>query len=251
MWSESTSSGSCEPRQDEEVTDHERRDEMPFSPMEEILEDIKAGKMVIVCDDEDRENEGDLTMAAELVTADDINFMATHGRGLICLPMAEELVDRLDIPQMTVHNSSRMGTGFTVSIEARDGHHHRHLRRRPGPHLPRGRRRRDRPRGPGHARARLSRCGRKARRRPAARRADRGGRGPLAARGLEAGRRDLRDHERGRHDGPGAGPREVLRGARRQDGDDGPDHRVPPRLRDAGHVRRGDDAAHARSASSA
>ena len=94
---------------------------MPFSPMEEILEDIKAGKMVIVCDDEDRENEGDLTMAAELVTADDINFMATHGRGLICLPMAEELIDRLDIPQMTVHNSSRMGTGFTVSIEAREG----------------------------------------------------------------------------------------------------------------------------------
>ncbi|HEV2744347.1 MAG TPA: 3,4-dihydroxy-2-butanone-4-phosphate synthase, partial [Rubrobacter sp.] len=94
---------------------------MPFSPMEEILEDIKAGKMVIVCDDEDRENAGDLTMAAELVTADDINFMATHGRGLICLPMAEELIDRLDIPQMTVHNSSRMGTGFTVSIEAREG----------------------------------------------------------------------------------------------------------------------------------
>jgi 3,4-dihydroxy 2-butanone 4-phosphate synthase / GTP cyclohydrolase II len=94
---------------------------MPFSPMEEILEDIKAGKMVIVCDDEDRENEGDLTMAAELVTADDINFMATHGRGLICLPMSEELIDKLDIPQMTVHNSSRMGTGFTVSIEAREG----------------------------------------------------------------------------------------------------------------------------------
>ncbi|QIN82928.1 bifunctional 3,4-dihydroxy-2-butanone-4-phosphate synthase/GTP cyclohydrolase II [Rubrobacter tropicus] len=94
---------------------------MPFSPMEEILEDIKAGKMVIVVDDEDRENEGDLTMAAELVTAEDINFMATHGRGLICLPMAEELVDKLDIPQMTVHNSSRMGTGFTVSIEAREG----------------------------------------------------------------------------------------------------------------------------------
>ncbi len=94
---------------------------MPFSPIEEILEDIKDGKMVIVCDDEDRENEGDLTMAAELVTADDINFMATHGRGLICLPMAEELVDKLDIPQMTVHNSSRMGTGFTVSIEAKEG----------------------------------------------------------------------------------------------------------------------------------
>src|ERR687895_219105 len=73
---------------------------MPFSPIEEIVEDIKQGKMVIVCDDEDRENEGDLTMAAELVTADDINFMATHGRGLICLPMAEELLDRLDIPRL-------------------------------------------------------------------------------------------------------------------------------------------------------
>jgi 3,4-dihydroxy 2-butanone 4-phosphate synthase/GTP cyclohydrolase II len=94
---------------------------MPFSSMEEIIEDIKAGKMVIVCDDEDRENEGDLTMAAELVTPEDINFMATHGRGLICLPMAEEMLDRLEIPQMITHNSSRMGTAFTVSIEAKDG----------------------------------------------------------------------------------------------------------------------------------
>jgi 3,4-dihydroxy 2-butanone 4-phosphate synthase/GTP cyclohydrolase II len=94
---------------------------MPFSPMEEVIEDIKAGKMVIVCDDEDRENEGDLTMAAELVTPEDINFMATHGRGLICLPMAEEMLDRLEIPQMITHNSSRMGTAFTVSIEAKDG----------------------------------------------------------------------------------------------------------------------------------
>ncbi len=94
---------------------------MPFSPIEEVIEEIKAGKMVIVCDDEDRENEGDLTMAAELVTPEDINFMATYGKGLICLPLAEELVDKLDIPQMTAHNSSRMGTGFTVSIEAREG----------------------------------------------------------------------------------------------------------------------------------
>ena len=94
---------------------------MPFSPMEEVIEDIKAGKMVIVCDDEDRENEGDLTMAAELVRPEDINFMATHGRGLICLPMAEEMLDRLEVPQMITHNSSRMGTAFTVSIEAKDG----------------------------------------------------------------------------------------------------------------------------------
>jgi 3,4-dihydroxy 2-butanone 4-phosphate synthase / GTP cyclohydrolase II len=94
---------------------------MPFSQIEEIIEDIKAGKMVIVCDDEDRENEGDLTMAAELVTPEDINFMATHGRGLICLPMGEEMLDHLEIPQMITHNSSRMGTAFTVSIEAKDG----------------------------------------------------------------------------------------------------------------------------------
>src|SRR5918993_1129545 len=94
---------------------------MPFSPIEEIIEDIKRGKMVIVCDDEDRENEGDLTMAAELVTADDINFMAAYGRGLICLPMAGEIVDRLDIPQMVTHNASRMGTAFTASIEAKEG----------------------------------------------------------------------------------------------------------------------------------
>jgi 3,4-dihydroxy 2-butanone 4-phosphate synthase / GTP cyclohydrolase II len=94
---------------------------MPFSPIEEVIEDIKNGKMVIVCDDEDRENEGDLTMAAELVTDEDINFMATYGRGLICLPMAGEIVDRLEIPEMVQHNHSRMGTAFTASIEAKNG----------------------------------------------------------------------------------------------------------------------------------
>jgi 3,4-dihydroxy 2-butanone 4-phosphate synthase / GTP cyclohydrolase II len=94
---------------------------MPFSPVEEIIEEIKAGKMVIVCDDEDRENEGDLTMAAELVTPEDINFMASYGRGLVCLPMAVELVDRLEIPDMVQHNHSRMGTAFTASIEAKNG----------------------------------------------------------------------------------------------------------------------------------
>ena len=94
---------------------------MPFSPIEEIVEEIQNGKMVIVCDDEDRENEGDLTMAAELVTPEDINFMVTHARGLICLPMSGELVDRLEIPEMVQHNHSRMGTAFTASIEAKDG----------------------------------------------------------------------------------------------------------------------------------
>ncbi len=92
---------------------------MPFSPIEEIVGEIKQGKMVIVCDDEDRENEGDLTMAAELVTPEDINFMAAYGRGLICMPMAGEVVDRLEIPKMVQHNHSRMGTAFTASIEDR------------------------------------------------------------------------------------------------------------------------------------
>ncbi len=94
---------------------------MPFSPIEEIIEDIKKGKMVIVCDDENRENEGDLTMASELVTADDINFMATYAKGLICLPMAGEIIDRLKIPAMVTHNSDPMDTAFTTSIEAKAG----------------------------------------------------------------------------------------------------------------------------------
>ena len=94
---------------------------MPFSPIEEVIEDIKAGKMVIVCDDEDRENEGDLTMAAELVRAEDINFMATYGRGLICLPMHESFVDRLQIQKMEPHNAPPMETAFTVSIDAKEG----------------------------------------------------------------------------------------------------------------------------------
>ena len=94
---------------------------MPFSPVEEVIEDIRNGKMVIVCDDEDRENEGDLTMAAELVTADDINFMATYGKGLICLPLHEDIVERLEIPQMAQHNSAQNETAFTVSIEAKEG----------------------------------------------------------------------------------------------------------------------------------
>lgn len=94
---------------------------MPLSCVEEGLADLAAGKMVILVDDEDRENEGDLTMAAEFATPEAINFMAKYGRGLICLPMAPEMVDRLRLPMMTQSNKSRFGTNFTVSIEARDG----------------------------------------------------------------------------------------------------------------------------------
>lgn len=94
---------------------------MAVSAIEEIIEDIKAGKMVILVDDEDRENEGDLYMAAEKVDGEAINFMATHGRGLICLTLSGELVDRLQLPMMVTNNTSPYGTGFTVSIEARSG----------------------------------------------------------------------------------------------------------------------------------
>lgn len=87
----------------------------------QALEEIRAGRMVIVVDDEDRENEGDLTMAADLITAEAINFMATHGRGLICLALTEDRVDELRLPMMTHTNRSQRGTAFTVSIDAREG----------------------------------------------------------------------------------------------------------------------------------
>ena len=89
--------------------------------VEYAIEDIRAGRMVILIDDEDRENEGDLTMAAAAVTPEAINFMATHGRGLICVTLTEERVDHLRLPMMTSHNHSPYATAFTVSIEAREG----------------------------------------------------------------------------------------------------------------------------------
>jgi len=88
---------------------------------EEAIEEIRAGRMIILMDDEDRENEGDLYMAAEKVTPEAINFMATHGRGLICLPMAEEMIDALGLPMMVAKNTAPLGTAFTVSIDARHG----------------------------------------------------------------------------------------------------------------------------------
>ena len=92
-----------------------------ISPIEEIIEDARQGRMYILVDHEDRENEGDLIIPAEFADADAINFMATHGRGLICLPMTAERIERLGLPMMAVNNSSRMETAFTVSIEAREG----------------------------------------------------------------------------------------------------------------------------------
>ena len=91
---------------------------MPLSKIEEAIDDIKNGKMVIVIDDEDRENEGDLTMAAEMVTPEAINFMATYGRGLICVPMLGDQLDRLNLPLMVSYYTACLSTAFTVSVDS-------------------------------------------------------------------------------------------------------------------------------------
>lgn len=92
---------------------------MPFCTVEEAIADIRAGRFIIILDDENRENEGDLMMAAENVTPEAINFMARFGRGLICMPMTAERLRELDIPLMTSQNTESMGTAFTVSVDAR------------------------------------------------------------------------------------------------------------------------------------
>ena len=94
---------------------------MPLSSIESAIEDIRAGKMVIIVDDEDRENEGDLAMAAEKVTPEAINFMASHGRGLICVPLKAERLKQLQLPMMVQDNTARLGTAFTVSVDVLKG----------------------------------------------------------------------------------------------------------------------------------
>ena len=178
----------------------------PFSTIEEAIEDIRAGRMVIVCDDEDRENEGDLTVAAEFATPETINFMAREGRGLICLALTPERCDELGLDLMAAKNESPFETAFTVSIEARDG-------------VTTGISAADRARTiavavdsgasprdlvqPGHvfplkakAGGVLERTGQTEAAVDLARLA-----------GLTPGRRDLRDHERRRNDGAGRRPR--------------------------------------------
>ena len=93
----------------------------PFATVEQAIEDIRAGRFVVVVDDPDRENEGDLVIAAQFATPDAINFMATHARGLICLCLTEERADELGLRPMTDHNEAPLGTAFTVSVEAREG----------------------------------------------------------------------------------------------------------------------------------
>lgn len=94
---------------------------MALNTVEELIADIRQGKMVILMDDEDRENEGDLVMAATMVRPEDINFMATHGRGLICLTLSEDRCQQLNLPLMVDNNKSGHGTNFTISIEAAEG----------------------------------------------------------------------------------------------------------------------------------
>ncbi|HLM56900.1 MAG TPA: 3,4-dihydroxy-2-butanone-4-phosphate synthase, partial [Pyrinomonadaceae bacterium] len=94
---------------------------MPFASIEEAAADLREGRMIIIVDDEDRENEGDLACAAELVTPDVINFMATHARGLICTPLTEDRCDDLHLTMQVADNTSFLGTAFTVSVEARKG----------------------------------------------------------------------------------------------------------------------------------
>ncbi len=94
---------------------------MALVTVEQAIEDIRDGKFVIVVDDEDRENEGDFVMAAECVTADSINLMATHGRGLICIPMRQDRLRELDLDMMVAHNTSRHATAFTVSVDINNG----------------------------------------------------------------------------------------------------------------------------------
>src|SRR5436190_1276943 len=94
---------------------------MPFVSVPEGIEEIRAGRMLVVVDDEDRENEGDLVMAAEKVTPEHVNFMAKYGRGLICMPMTRERLEELSISMMVSDNTAPLGTAFTVTVDARRG----------------------------------------------------------------------------------------------------------------------------------
>jgi len=101
-----------------EAVDNSNEEEFEFASVEDALGELRAGRMIVVVDDEDRENEGDLTMAAEMITPEAINFMATHGRGLICLAMTGERLDELELAPMAPNNTALGGTAFTVSIDA-------------------------------------------------------------------------------------------------------------------------------------
>ena len=213
----------------------------PFSTVEEAIEDIRAGRMVVVCDDEDRENEGDLTMAAQFATPEAINFMAKEGRGLICLALTPERCEELGLDLMAAKNESPFETAVHRLDRGPRRRHDRHLGRRPRADDPGRDRPRDRAARPRPARPHLPAEG-QARRRARAHGPDRGGRRPRAARRPEPVRRDLRGHERRRHDGPRARPRALLRAARAEDDHGRRPDRLPAPARPAGRAGRRDPA---------
>ena len=183
---------------------------MPFATIDEAIEDIRQGKLVVVVDAADRENEGDLTIAAQFATPEAINFMATHGRGLICLCLTEERCDELDLKPMTYNNEAPIRDRVHDRDRGARGRDDRDLGRRPRAHDP-GRDRPDEgPWRPRPARPRVP-ASRQPRRRSSAGRPDRSGRRSRASRRAQPRRGRLRDHERGRNDGPGARPGSVLR----------------------------------------
>ena len=215
-----------------------RASKSPFAPIEDAIDAIRDGEMIIVVDDEDRENEGDLTIAAEKVTPEAINFMAKHGRGLICMPMTEERLDELEIPLMVAQNTAQLRHRVHACRSRRRASRapasrpaiarrrcwRRSIRRRgpsdlarPGPHVP---------------------AAGAQRRRAGARRADRSGRRSRAHRRAVSGRRHLRNHERRRHDGARAGAGEVREAAQAADDHDRRSDPVPDAHRGAGAARR-------------
>ena len=207
-------SGGIDPAEPTPLASQDTAATSPFATIEEAIEEIREGRMVVVCDDEDRENEGDLVMAAQFVTPEAINFMAKDARGLICLALTPERCEELGLELMTAKNESPCETPFTVTIEAREGVTTGHLRARPRAHDPgRHRSRRTRPARPRAARARLPAEGR------AGGVLERTGQTEASVdlarlAGLIPGRGDLRDHERRRHDGACARSRRVLRAPR-------------------------------------
>ncbi len=191
-----------------------------FAGVEEAVGEIRAGRMVVVVDDEDRENEGDLTLAAEWVTPEAINFMAKFGRGLICLTLTEERADYLRLGPMTQENTSRFGTAFTESVEAREGVTTGISAADQGAYDSGGDRFAIDGEGSGAAGACVSAAGAEGWGAGAGG-ADGGFGGPGADGGVGVGWGDLRDHERGWDHGKGAGPGGVLRDAWVEDGDGG------------------------------
>ena len=203
-----------------------------------MIIDAEAGESnrVVVCDDEDRENEGDLTIAAQFVTPEAINFMAKEGRGLICLALTPDRCDELGLDLMAAKNESAFETAVHRFDRGPQGCHHRHLGGGPGAHHP-GRDRSEPSPRTRPARPRVPAQG-QARRRDGARRPDRGRRRSGPPGRSEPGRRDLRDHERRRHDGARPRPGRLLRAPRPEDDHGRRPRRLPPSHREAGRARR-------------